>query len=389
MTGLLLILPLSLFLLMTFLAPLYEILSRSIRDNDIAEAWPLVSQTMRSWDGNVPGEAVFAKLAEDIKSSQANKTTALVGRRLNYAIPEGRTLVTSMARKIAKTDAPPEGGWKQAFIAADQAWGDPAVWQALHQASGPISTFYLLAAADRRIDASGSITSAPEENRIYLSVLGRTFWIALLVTVSCLVLAFPVAYFLANGPKRAAGIVMVLVLLPLWTSLLVRTAAWVVLLQDQGLINKALEAIHIIDAPIPLIFNRIGVVIAVVHVSLPYMVLPIYATMAAIKPDYMRAAISLGARPTTAFRRIYLPLTTPGLAAGALLVFIMALGYYITPALVGGASDQMVSYFIAYYTNDAVNWGLAGALALILILATSLLYLVYARITGAKGVSFG
>ena len=181
---------------------------------------------------------------------------------------------------------------------------------------------------------------------------------------------------------------MGMVLLPLWTSLLVRTAAWVVLLQDQGIINRALQWLQLTSEPLELIFHRSGVVIAMVHVSLPYMVLPLYATMASIKSDYMRAGVSLGATPFLAFRRIYLPLTAPGVAAGCLLVFIMSLGYYITPALVGGASDQMVSYFISYYTTEAVNWGLAGALALVLIVATSILYLIYSKVAGVKGASF-
>ena len=384
-----LVLPLALFLLVTFLAPLYEILSQSVRDEEVGRIWPRVSVALADWNGTVPEEPVFAALAADMKASQAEKTTALASRRLNYALSGGRTLISSTARKIAGLEAKPENGWKQEFISLNAAWDDAETWQAIYQASGPVSTFYLLAAFDRKMNARGEIVQAPKENRIYLAILLRTFTVAATVTAICLLLAFPVAYFLANGPKRAAALVMVLVLLPLWTSLLVRTAAWVVLLQDQGLINKALEAMHLISGPLPLIFNRVGVVIAMVHVSLPYMVLPIYATMAAIKPEYMRAAISLGAKPRTAFRRIYLPLTSPGLAAGTLLVFIMSLGYYITPALVGGASDQMVSYFISYYTTDAVNWGLAGALAAILILATALLYLVYSKLTSAKGVSFG
>ncbi len=388
LTAILLVLPLLVFLLIVFAIPLAKILSLSVTDNEVAEIWPQASDQLRAWDRTLPPEAVFAALALDMKKSQAERTTALVSRRLNYALPGGRTLITNTARKIAAMEKPPAGGWKEAFLEVDPAWSNLATWQALYQSTGPVTSFYLLAAFDRSVDSAGNIVHAPEENSVYLAILKRTFGIATMVTLICLVLAFPVAYFLANGPAHVRGIVMALVLLPLWTSLLVRTAAWVVLLQDQGVINRALEALHLISEPLHLIFQRPGVIIAMVHVSLPYMVLPLYATMATIKSDYMRAGISLGARPVTAFRRIYLPLTAPGIAAGCLLVFIMSLGYYITPALVGGASDQMVSYFISYYTTEAVNWGLAGALAVVLLAATILLYLVYSKVAGVKGASF-
>jgi putative spermidine/putrescine transport system permease protein len=397
LTAFFLVIPLAAFLLLIFLIPLGKIISLSVWDDELSKIWPNVTHNLERWDHSLPSEAVFAALAEDMKESQSARTTALAARRLNYALPGGRTLITSTARKISAIDQPSSDpsaqgeaatGWTKVFLDIDPAWGDRATWQALYQASGPVSSFYLLAAFDRAQDADGHIIHAAPENRVYLNILGRTFGIATMVTAICLILAFPVAYFLANGPKAWRSTVMGLVLLPLWTSLLVRTAAWVVLLQDQGLINRALQWLHLTNEPLALIFQRPGVLIAMVHVSLPYMVLPLYATMAAIKADYMRAGVSLGATPFIAFRRIYLPLTAPGVAAGCLLVFIMSLGYFITPALVGGASDQMVSYFISYYTTEAVNWGLAGALALVLLVATSLLYLVYAKVADMKGSGF-
>lgn len=388
LTAMLLVMPLMIFLLAIFIVPLGKILSLSIQDDDLPRIWPLVSSELREWDRALPSEELFAALATDMKASQSARTTSLVARRINYAIPNGRTLISTTARKIASIDGIPPRGWKDAFLQLDPAWGRLETWQVLYQASGPVSSFYLLAAFDRSMNASGHIVHAPEENSVYLDILQRTFGIAALVTIISLFLAFPVAYFLANGPKAWRSVVMGLVVLPLWTSLLVRTAAWVVLLQDQGLLNKALQWLHLTSQPLQLIFHRPGVIIAMVHVSLPYMVLPLYATMATIKPDYMRAGVSLGATPLLAFRRIYLPQTAPGVAAGCLLVFIMSLGYYVTPALVGGASDQMVSYFISYYTSEAVNWGLAGALALVLLVATLILYLVYSKVAGVKGASF-
>jgi putative spermidine/putrescine transport system permease protein len=186
-----------------------------------------------------------------------------------------------------------------------------------------------------------------------------------------------------------ANLLMILVLLPFWTSLLVRTTAWIVLLQNEGIVNQALLFLRLIDHPVRLIYNRFGVYVAMTHVLLPFMVLPLYGVMHAIKPVYMRAALSLGARPSVAFARVYLPLTLPGVGAGCLLVFILALGYYITPALVGGAADQMISYFIAFYTTDTVNWGMASALGAVLLVSTLVLYSVYQRLVGAEGMRLG
>jgi putative spermidine/putrescine transport system permease protein len=182
---------------------------------------------------------------------------------------------------------------------------------------------------------------------------------------------------------------MIFVLLPFWTSLLVRTASWIVLLQREGLVNQTLQATGLIDEPLALIFNRAGVYIAMTHVLLPFMLLPLYSVMRGIPPAYARAALSLGAPPLAAFLKIYLPLSMPGVAAGCLLVFILAIGYYITPALVGGAADQMISYFVAFYTLETVNWGMAAALGTVLLVATLILYLLYARLVGIDRLRLG
>ena len=217
----------------------------------------------------------------------------------------------------------------------------------------------------------------------------RTFLVALSVTALCLVLGFPVAYLLATRPPRIANLLMILVLLPFWTSLLVRTTAWVVLLQTNGVVNEILTGLGLIGEPLQLVYNRVGVLIAMTHVLLPFMILPLYSVMRSIPPAHLRAASSLGARPVGAFLRVYLPQTLPGIGAGALLVFILALGYYITPALVGGPADQMISCFIAFYTTSTVNWGMASALGLLLLVATLALYAVYARLVGADRMRLG
>jgi putative spermidine/putrescine transport system permease protein len=219
---------------------------------------------------------------------------------------------------------------------------------------------------------------------VFGRILLRTFEISAVVTVLCLLLGYPLAWWLSTLPARRANLLMILVLVPFWTSILVRVAAWVVLLQREGLVNGALMAASVIDEPLALLFNRTGVVIAMVHILLPFMILPIYSVMKSVPPSYLRAAISLGSPPLAAFFRVYVPQTLPGIGAGGLLVFILSIGYYVTPALLGGASDQMLSYYIAQYTNVDVNWGMACALGAILLAATLVLYVFYRRVSKAE-----
>jgi putative spermidine/putrescine transport system permease protein len=230
----------------------------------------------------------------------------------------------------------------------------------------------------------GAVQRAAQEQRIYVDVLLRTLLISASVTLLCLLLGFPVAWLLTQVRDRTADWLMVLVLLPFWTSLLVRTAAWVVVLQREGMVNSLLVKLGLIAEPLTLIYNRTGVLIAMTHVLLPFMILPLYSVLKGIPPQYMRAAGSLGAPPLNAFVRVYLPLAAPGVAAGSLMVFILALGYYITPALVGGGSDQMLSYFVATYTTDTGNWGLAAALGLLMLASTLALYALAHRLSGGR-----
>lgn len=386
----LLVAPLLAFLTVTFVVPIADMLRRSVHDPELAEVWPRTSALLRAWDGaGEPPVTAFEALAADLKESMAAGNAAVAARRLNYPIDGGRSLVMNTARKVARTDVAPAESWRAWLVAADEAWGRRETWVAIRRASGPLTDFFLLSGLDLRKDVEGRIVAAPERESIYLSILGRTFSIAALVTVIALILGYPLAYLMTTSSARIAALLMLFVLLPFWTSLLVRTAAWVVLLQEQGLVNKAMLAIGLIDKPMRLIFNRTGVVIAMVHVLLPFMVLPMAAVMRGVKPETVRAARSLGAAPWTAFRRVYLPQTLPGVGAGVLLVFISAIGYYITPALVGGADDQMLSYFIAFYTNETVNWGLAAALGVILLAATGVLSALYARVAMRRGEAGG
>ncbi|WP_137391844.1 ABC transporter permease [Rhodoligotrophos defluvii] len=384
-----LVLPLFLFLMFSFLVPIADMLRRSVVDPDLAAAWPNAAVVLRAWDrSSPPDEAMFAALGRDIRASAEARTIAGPARRLNYALSDGRSLVMNTGRALRKLQGEP-ASWRDTLMSEDPAWGKQKTWIALAHAAGPLTDFYLLTAVDLERDAADRITSRPPDQSLYLTVLQRTALMSVSVTLLCLLLGYPLAYYVANAPARSANLLMILVLLPLWTSLLVRSAAWIVLLQDQGLVNDLLRASGLTDGPVRLIYNRIGVLIAMVHVQLPFMVLPIIASMKAVPPAYMRAAVSLGAHPAIAFFRVYMPQTFPGVAAGTLLVFIMSLGYYVTPALVGGANDQMLAYFIAYYTTSSANWGLAAALGVLLLVATAILYALYARLTNLGQIRLG
>lgn len=383
----LLLAPLVAFLLLVFVAPIAGMLWRAIDDRDVGPIMPRTVAALAGWQGDgLPGEPAFAALAADLAQARAEKTLPTAARRLNYDRNGWRTVVTNTARKLPDS---PQGSWQETLTALDPAWGRTEIWGAIARAAGPTTDFYLLAALDLRRDAAGVVLASPPDEAIYRQVFLRTFLVALSVTALCLVIGFPVAYLLATRPPRIANILMILVLLPFWTSLLVRTTAWVVLLQSNGVVNEILTGLGITDGPLQLVYNRVGVLVAMTHVLLPYMILPLYSVMRSIPPAHLRAAYSLGARPVGAFLRVYLPQTLPGIGAGALLVFILALGYYITPALVGGPADQMISWFIAFYTTSTVNWGMASALGLLLLVATLALYAVYARLVGADRMRLG
>ena len=214
---------------------------------------------------------------------------------------------------------------------------------------------------------------------------------SLLITVICLLLAYPIAYLMATLPVRYSNLLIILVLLPFWTSLLVRTTSWIVLLQTEGVLNDILVWIGVIgdEGRIQMIYNMTGTIVAMVHILLPFMVLPLFSVMKTISPSYMRAAKSLGATPSRAFWTVYFPNTVPGIGAGSLLVFILAIGYYITPALVGGRTGQLISNFIAFHMQSSLNWGLAAALGGLLLAGVLALYWLYNRVVGIDSMKFG
>lgn len=374
--------PLATFLLLNFFAPIGLMLTRAITEREVPAAWPTTAAAMREWQGKgLPDERIVRRFVDELAASNAGGKLTAAANRLNYDLPGARSLIlhTAAALPLPASAAP-----LAALIEIDARWGEPRTWAAIRHAVGPHTSFYLLATLDLRLDANDEISRMPAKRAVFVDVFARTFWISGVVAVLCAVLGYPLAYVMARLPKRYANPLLILVLLPFWTSVVVRTTAWMVLLQDGGFINGLLMKLGLIAEPLQLIYNRTGVYVAMTHVLLPYFVLPLYGVMKRVPPFTMRAALSLGATPLQAFWRVYFPQTRPGVAAGALIVFILSLGYYVTPALVGGADDQMVSYFIAYYTNQSLNWGMAAALSLVLLLTTLLLLLVHWRIAGRR-----
>ncbi|AUT63922.1 putative spermidine/putrescine transport system permease protein [Paraburkholderia steynii] len=391
--ALLLIAPLAIFLLLIFVVPIGALLTRAVQNPEIAAALPHTVTALRDWDRkSAPNDAAYAALATDLTAIADGEAMGALARRLNTEIPGYRSLVAKTARAMPLNDdaghALPPAQVKAKILEVDERWGDAKYWQAIAKNGSTISPFYLLASLDHKQDAFGHIIPTDPEQQIYLAVFSRTFVIGFAVTVFALLLGYPLAYWISTLNERRANLVMILVLIPFWTSILVRVAAWIVILQSEGLVNKALIGSGLIHDPLALLFNRVGVYISMTHILLPFMILPLYSVMKSIPPTYQRAAISLGSHPFAAFWRVYVPQTYPGIGAGALLVFILAIGYYITPALLGGPNDQMVSYYVAYFTNVTINWGMACALGGLLLAATLVLYVIYGRFTRSN-VSLG
>ena len=380
LVSLMLVGPLFLFLVLFFAVPLVTMMKSAVSDPVAAQVLPATARAVSGWDrSSPPSDEMKAALVADLRQIGEDQLFGDLVRRLNSAKSGFRTL-------MPKTRAAAlEAGGNIDLVALDRRWADPSYWQAVTVAtSSTITDRNLLAAVDLQRDASNTIVALPPDASANKAIMIRTFVMSLTVTLACVLIGLPFAMIAASVDGWKRLLLLGAVLLPLWTSLLVRTAAWFILLQDRGPINSVLMYLGIVSAPLPLIFNRTGVIIAMTHVLLPFMVLPIFSVLIGIPKNLMPAAASLGAHPVRAFLSVLLPLSLRGVVSGALLVFMSALGYYITPALIGGAKDQMISSVIAYYATGAANWGMAGALGLVLLAATMILYAIYLRLSSDR-----
>jgi putative spermidine/putrescine transport system permease protein len=392
--ALLLIAPLLIFVLVTFVAPIGSMLMRSVQNTAgteyIPDLIPNVVAEIENWDprsGESPPEAVYRAMAIDLANAFENRNHTQLGRRFNYEAPGFSSLFRSAGRPVSRWDIESDGPFKERFLDLNDGWGNVDYWAAIKANSGYFTSSYFLAAFDAQRSVDGISMKEPDQ-RIYQKLMLRTLGLSFLITLCTLVLAYPVAWLLAHLPLRTSNLLMILVLLPFWTSLLVRTSAWKILLQEQGVINNFWIWLGFGER-LSLINNQTGVIIAMTHILLPFMILPLYSVMKTIPPSYLRAAKSLGASNWTAFWRVYFPQTTAGIGAGALLVFILAVGYFITPELVGGADGTFISNRIYFQFSVSGNWGLAAALGTLMLIVVLILYFVYDKLVGVDNVKLG
>ncbi|MFK8253997.1 ABC transporter permease [Ancylobacter terrae] len=385
----LLAVPLLVFLAATFIYPIVQLLLMSVRSDEVAAVMPATAEVLAEWPGppGLPPAAAFDRLAGELRAASDQGTLATAGRRLNTYEPGFRSLLLKTARQLPAAN--PERPYSDVLVGIDPRWGEPEIWRLLKRASSAVTPDFLLTALDRKVGSDGSVVGVEPSQAIYVTAFLRTFAISASVTLICLVLGYPVAYLLAMLPARQSNLLMLLVIVPFWTSLLVRTTAWYVLLQPNGVVNGLLMRSGLIEGPLALMFNRTGVLIGMTHILLPFMILANYAVMRGISPVYQRAAISLGAHPAVAFLRVYVPQTLPGIGTGTFLVFVLSLGYYITPALLGGAGDEMISQLVALQMDRQLNWGLAAALSVYLVFFTLAVYFVFNKLVGIDRLRLG
>ncbi|MCP4011421.1 MAG: ABC transporter permease [Proteobacteria bacterium] len=393
-TALLLVAPLFLFVTVTFLFPIFDMLSRSVDNKIMHQVLPQTTALLGEWDdstGELPDEAVFKALVLEGQVAAKEKTINKVGKRLNYETSGMSSLWRKTGRKLLRFD--PEKlktNYTDVILGIDKKWKRIEIWQLIKRESANYTASYYYAAVDSQMTSAGLGFKA-ENKQIYLKLFERTLYMSSLITFLTVLLGYPIAFLLASLKTRTSNLLMILVLLPFWTSLLVRTSAWIALLQKEGVINDFLVGIGLLgdDSRLQMIHNQTGTIVSMTHILLPFMILPLFSVMKTIPPSYMRAARSMGATPFTAFRRIYFPNTIAGIGAGGILVFILSIGFYITPALVGGTDGTMISNFIAYHISESLNWGLAAALGTILLLLVLALYILYDKIVGIDNMKFG
>jgi len=384
-----LVAPLFLFILIIYIFPIGDMLFRSVDDRMITKMLPKTFNAMEKWDGkDLPDEPVYLGLYEDLILLKKNKTFGKIIARLNYEKSGFSSLIKKTIRKINKFE---EGNYKEQFIKTHKRWGQIEYLVALKNTAPNWSYAKYLKGVDLKFDESRNIIQQEEDRRIYKTLWFRTVNVAFWVTIFCFILAYPIAHLLATLPMKYSNLLMICVLLPFWTSLLVRTSSWMVLLQQQGPINDLIVWLGWAadDNRPELMYNVIGTFVAMTQILLPFMVLPLYSVMKTISPSLMRAGKSLGGTPLVSFVKIYFPLTIPGIGAGSLLVFILAIGYYITPALVGGASGSLISNNIAYHMKSSLDWAFASALGTMLLVGVLAIYWVYNKLVGIDNIKLG
>ena len=385
----LLVAPLLLFLLITYIFPIGDMLMRSVDDKMVTEMLPKTFKSMEKWDGKeLPPEEVFESFYFDFQKLVEEKRDGKLSTQLNYTKNGFKSILKKLRRKAKNFE---EGNYKEQIMAVHQRWADVEYWRAIQRRAPAYTSQKYLKGIDMYKNEEGKIVSVEEDRRVHRILWLRTLEIAFFVTLLCFLMAYPIAHLLATLPMKYSNLLMICVLLPFWTSLLVRTASWMILLQQQGVVNDFFVMIGLVadDNRPEMMFNKTGTYVAMTQILLPFMVLPLYSVMKTISPSLMRAGKSLGGTPFVAFWKVYFPLTIPGIGAGCLLVFILAIGYYITPALVGGASGTLISNQIAFHMKSTLDWSFASAMGLMLLAGVLAIYWVYNKLVGVDNIKLG
>ena len=385
----LLVAPLLLFLVITYIFPIGDMFLRSIDDKLVTKMLPKTFKAMEKWDGNeLPSEAVFEAFYLDYKILVKEKTFGKLATQLNYEKNGFKSILKKLQRKMKKFE---QGNYKEQIMNVHKRWANVEYWRAIKRRAPDITYSKYLKAMDMYENEDGKISQVSEDRRVHRILWLRTLEIAFFVTILCFLMAYPIAHLLATLPMKYSNLLMICVLLPFWTSLLVRTASWMILLQQQGIVNDFFVWIGLVgeeNRP-EMMYNKTGTYVAMTQILLPFMVLPLYSVMKTISPSLMRAGKSLGGTPFVAFWKVYFPLTIPGIGAGCLLVFILAIGYYITPALVGGASGTLISNQIAFHMKSTLDWSFASAMGLMLLTGVLIIYWIYNKLVGVDNIKLG
>jgi len=385
----LLVAPLLFFLLITYIFPIGEMFTRSVDDTMITNMLPKTFKAMENWDEQeLPPEEVFSSFLDDYRLLIKNKTQGKLTQRLNKEKNGFNSILKKLKRKMKKFEV---GNYKEQIMSVHKRFADVEYWRAIKRTAPPYTIAKYLKAVDMYVDQNGDIVQVDETRQIYKKLWLRTLEVALFVTIFTFLMGYPIAHLLATIPMKYSNLLMICVLLPFWTSLLVRTASWMILLQQQGVVNDFFVMIGLVadDARPEMMYNKIGTYVAMSQILLPFMVLPLYSVMKTISPSLMRAGKSLGGTPFVSFWKIYFPLTISGIGAGSLLVFILAVGYYITPELVGGASGKLISNQIAYHMKQTLDWSFASAMGLMLLCGVLSIYWIYNKLVGIDNIKLG
>jgi putative spermidine/putrescine transport system permease protein len=383
--------PLLVFVMIAFIAPIGTMLYRSIYNPTVAQLIPDTLEALSDWDESSdarPDDAILNRFAVELRQLAIDRNSGKLAEEINRGLPGSSSVIKSTGRKMKKMDPAllsREGA--SLLIATKPQWQTVEIWRVMKKSGAIFTDSSYLTALD--LDRNSDHEIVPRDTQVYIQLYFKSLKIALTITLLTALIGFPLSYYLATASPKTANTLMVFVLLPFWTSLLVRTTSWIALLQTNGVVNSVLQYLHVISEPIEMLYTEFATIIAMTHILLPFMILPLYSVMKGIDPSYLRAAMSLGAKPIPAFIRIYMPMTVPGLSAGALLVFIISIGYYITPALVGGTDGQMISNIIAFHMQSSNNWELAAALGSLLLGLILLLYWIYDRLVGVSNIKLG